>query len=107
LETAKFEGVRLDCATLEFVYRQNLERLMQRMIAAPTEASLRLLDRATDLLNDLPFSVNLWTVQNAYFRILENVQRDLRQRQDRGDETANAWLEPFRSLGRSLAVKVD
>jgi alpha-amylase/alpha-mannosidase (GH57 family) len=107
LETAKFEGVRLDCATLEFVYRQNLERRMQRMIAEPTEASLRLLDRAADLLNDLPFSVNLWTVQNGYFRILENVQRDLRQRQDRGDETASAWLERFRSLGRKLAVKVD
>ena len=35
LEAAKLEGVPLDTATLEFAYRHNLERLTERLIAAP------------------------------------------------------------------------
>jgi alpha-amylase/alpha-mannosidase (GH57 family) len=107
LETAKFEGVLLDTATLEFVYRQNLERLMRRLIAEPTDECLALLDRATDLLSDLPFRVNTWTVQNGYFRILENGYPNLRERQNRGDETAKAWLDRFKSLGRKFGVNVE
>jgi alpha-amylase/alpha-mannosidase (GH57 family) len=106
LETARFEGIRLDTATLEFVYRQNLERLVERMSAEPTETSLRLLDRAVDLLSYLPFSVNIWTVQNGYFRILNDGYAKLREREARGDKAAQAWLDAFRSLGRKLAVKV-
>jgi alpha-amylase/alpha-mannosidase (GH57 family) len=107
LETARFEGVRMDTATLEFAFRQNLERLIERLIADPTGSALCLLDSATSLLSDLPFSVDLWKVQNGYFRILENGYASLREQQGQGEEGAKTWLDTFRSLGRKLAVKVD
>jgi hypothetical protein len=50
--------------------------------------------------------VDLWEIQNAYYRLLENLYPDLRQQKDLGSGTAAAWLESFEALGRTLAVKI-
>jgi hypothetical protein len=80
---------------------------MARLIEEPNEETLQILDRATALLSDLPFSVDLWKVQNGYFRILNNGYEKLQEHQERGDEGAQPWLDRFKSLGHKLAVKVD
>ncbi|MGE5820653.1 MAG: glycoside hydrolase, partial [Deltaproteobacteria bacterium] len=106
LEAAKFEGVRLDTATLEFAYRHNLQRLTERFVADPSEERLRLLSNAASLLDDLPFSVNLWTVQNGYYQALQTVHPTMVERCGRGDEPAQAWVNSFKELGHRLAVNV-
>jgi len=106
LEAAKFEGVRLDSATLEFAYRQNIERLIERFVADPTEVCLSLLGNAVSLLDDLPFSVNLWKVQNSYYQVLQTVYPKMVERSARGDEPAQAWIDSFRKLGHKLVVRV-
>jgi len=106
LETARLEGVTIDSATLEFTYRRNLERMVKRLVIHPTQVELKQLNIAADLIQALPFSVDLWEIQNAYYRLLENLYPDLRRQKDLGSGTAAAWLESFEALGRTLAVKI-
>ncbi len=106
LETARLEGVALDGATLEFTYRRNLERMATQLLRHPNENELKKLNAAAALIEKLPFQVELWTIQNAYYRLLENVYPELRRRKDLGSSTAAAWVESFEALGRKLAVQV-
>jgi hypothetical protein len=105
-ETARYEGVALDSATLEFAFRQNLERIAKRLVVHPTEAELRQLNTAIDLIEKLPFSVELWTIQNVYYGLLKNILPKMRAEMERGDKSAQAWVQGFEALGRKLAVKV-
>jgi alpha-amylase/alpha-mannosidase (GH57 family) len=106
LETAKLEGVSLDVATLEFALRKNLERMAERFVADPAVDLLQQLDRAASLLRDLPFNVDLWKVQNAYYRLLEESYPNMQQRSEQGDEPAQAWTHAFRAVGKKLGIKV-
>jgi alpha-amylase/alpha-mannosidase (GH57 family) len=106
LETARLEGVALDTATLEFAYRQNLERMAERLVANPTLDSLQRLDSAARLIPALPFLADLWKIQNNYYRLLKEVYPNVRRREEQGDETVQDWLNTFEALGQKLAVKV-
>jgi alpha-amylase/alpha-mannosidase (GH57 family) len=106
LEKAKLEGVGLDAATLEFTYRRALERMGQRLLAEPAESSLRRLDSAASLIHALPFRVDLWTIQNACYRVLENTYPEMRRHKELGDRAVLAWVSLFEALGRKIAVKV-
>jgi len=105
-ETAKVEGVALDGPTLEFAFRRNLERMAKRLVVHPAETELRQLNTAVDLIQRLPFSVELWAIQNAYYRLMENVYPDMRRQRNLGSNTAADWVESFEALGRKLAVKI-
>jgi hypothetical protein len=106
LETAMLEGVAVDAATLEFAYRQNLERLVDRLMTDPAEVPLRQLDTAASVIEFLPFTVDLWKIQNAYYGLLDSVYANVRRRKDSGDELAKAWSDRFEALGRKLGVKI-
>jgi alpha-amylase/alpha-mannosidase (GH57 family) len=107
LEAAKLEGVPLDTATLEFTYRHKLERLTERLIVNPTVDLLQQLDSAAGLIRALPFRVDLWKIQNSYYRLLENIYPNMQRQKEQGDRAAQAWLSAFKALGRKLAVKVS
>ena len=107
LEAAKLEGVPLDTATLEFAYRRKLERLTERLIVNPTVDLLQQLDSAASLIRALPFRVDLWKIQNSYYRLLENIYPNMQRQKEQGDRAAQAWLSAFKALGRKLAVKVS
>jgi hypothetical protein len=106
LETAKLEGVALDHATLEFAYRHNLERMMEQFTANPVVNLAQQVDRAASLIHVLPFRVDLWKIQNAYYFLLQNSHPSMHRQKDRGDRIARAWVECFEALGKKLAVKV-
>jgi hypothetical protein len=106
LQTAKVEGVALDTATLEFAFRHTIERLAERLAAEPTGLpALQNLDAAASLLPGLPFGVDLWKIQNIYYRILRNEYVAARKMKDAGDESAKAWVDGFEALGQKLEVK--
>ncbi len=107
LEAAKLEGVPLDTATLEFAYRHKLEGLTERLIVNPTVDLLQQLDSAASLIGALPFRVDLWKIQNSYYRLLENIYPNMQRQKEQGDRAAQAWLNAFKALGRKLAVKVS
>ncbi len=106
LETAWLEGVSVDAATLEFTYRHNLERLGERLASNPAENQLEQLDTAASIIQILPFTVDLWKVQNSYYRLLENIYPKMQRQKELGDQAARDWLSVFEALGRKLAVRV-
>jgi hypothetical protein len=106
LDTARLEGVSLDTATLEFAYRHNLERMAERLLANPTEIPLKRLANAASLIGALPFGVDLWKIQNIYYRILETVYPKIVRQKSRGHESAQQWVDRFEALGRKLTVRV-
>jgi hypothetical protein len=106
LETTTLEGVAIDAATLEFAFRHNLERLAERLAADPTGPALKQLQNASSLIQSLPFAVDLWTVQNIYYALLNNLFPRMRQAQARGNAAAKLWSESFSALGRQLGIRV-
>jgi alpha-amylase/alpha-mannosidase (GH57 family) len=106
LETTSLEGAALDAATLEFAFRRNLERMAGRLAADPSEARLAQLQTAASVLPALPFSVDLWRVQNTYYALLQELFPKMREAEARGDAVAKAWVESFSALGRQLGIKV-
>jgi alpha-amylase/alpha-mannosidase (GH57 family) len=105
-EAAKREGIPLDDAGLEFACRRALEALSAQFLAAADLPALVQLHDVASLLPRLPFSVNLWKVQNDYYALLKTVYLGKRQSADAGDEPARSWAVLFEDLGRLLGVRV-
>jgi hypothetical protein len=105
IETAKVEGVTLDSAPLEYTFRRALERMGARLAAEPTLPNLEALAAAANLLETLPFAVNLWRVQNAFYGILKRTDTALPK--EAGDPAAGRWQRAFEDLGQKLGVKVS
>jgi hypothetical protein len=105
LEETKGEGVTLDAATLEFSIRKRLERMASALSADPTNrAKLQELGSAVALLKALPFQVNLWTVQNICYDMIQSTYGEIRNRAAKGDETAQNWVNHFISVAEGLSL---
>jgi alpha-amylase/alpha-mannosidase (GH57 family) len=105
---AKFEGVSLDHQTLEYKFRRNIERLAERFLAEPAELlHLRRLKTASELAQRLPFSIDLWKVQNMYYRALKSAYRKMCGEAAPGDGASQSWCKTFRELGSELRVRVE
>jgi alpha-amylase/alpha-mannosidase (GH57 family) len=106
-ETAKIEGVSLDTATLEFAYRQTLERAAAKLAAEPSISMLQPLHDTADLLQHLPFAVNLWKIQNIFYDLLRREYSAQIEEQEVGNKTARNWVTCFEDLGRILGIKIS
>ncbi|HXG31383.1 MAG TPA: DUF3536 domain-containing protein [Thermodesulfobacteriota bacterium] len=107
LEEARLEGITLDTDTLEYSLRGNIERMASGFLANPADLSLfEKLEAAINLLPSLPFTVNLWKVQNYYFEMLKSVYPRFREKAEDGDENAKIWVDRFHSLGDKLYIRV-
>ena len=106
LESAKIAGVTLETPTLEFAYRQNLERLANYLKRTPTASVLKELRDATALLVKLPFPVDLWRVQNIFYTLMQSTYPQMQKRQLEGEQTAQEWVTVFEDLAQNLAIKL-
>jgi alpha-amylase/alpha-mannosidase (GH57 family) len=106
LESAKIAAVTLDAPTLEFAYRQNLERLANCLTQTPTASLLRKFRDATGLLVKMPFAVDLWRVQNIFYVLMQVVYPEMKTRQMEGEQTAQEWITIFEDLAQKLAIKL-
>ncbi len=95
LNSAKSEGIGLDTATLEFAYRQNLERLADSLAKTPSASALGKLREATGLLVRLPFAVDLWRVQNIFYVLMQSAYPKMQKLKAEGDQTAQEWVTYF------------
>jgi hypothetical protein len=91
---------------LEFAYRQTLEALAENLVAQPTLESLRALKLAMNALESLPFSVNLWKVQNDYYKIFQIVYPTKLRAMKSGDNVSAEWIKIFAELGGRLHIKI-
>jgi alpha-amylase/alpha-mannosidase (GH57 family) len=106
VQAAKLEGLALDTATLEFVYRNHLERLAEKLGSPPALATLRQLNQTLSLIPLLPFWVNLWKIQNIYYRLSKSFYPKLRARSQQDNANGAAALACFEELGAKLGVQL-
>jgi NTP pyrophosphatase (non-canonical NTP hydrolase) len=105
LRQVKSSGSRLHAVTLEFAFRRTVERAAQRFQINPENLDrLRAFEKAVEIGVLLPFEVNLWSAQNIYFEVMENISGRYAERAAAGDEQARSWLAAASSLGTKLSI---
>ena len=107
LEEAKNVGVTLHEDGLGLSVEHAVERLADRLRSSPSDLRrVEELEAVVDLTRQLPFEVDFWKVQNAYYRLLRQLLPGRRREAEGGFEDARRWVERFLSLGEKLKVKV-
>jgi hypothetical protein len=106
LAAAAAESIALDSATLEFTYRKTLERIAEAFAQEPQLAQLDRLNRAAETLALLPFTVNLWKVQNYFYQTVQRCSDPDRQALAWDDGDKNEWNRCLKEAGEKLAVRV-
>ncbi len=59
-----------------------------------------------DLSRMLPFEVNLWSSQNLYWEMLQNVYPEYVTLAGLGEPEAVEWVQQFRQLGENLWIQL-
>jgi len=99
--------VTLDGPGLAFALQSSLVNLAARFAARPNELELlQELTGAIGLADSLPFEVDLWRVQNIYFRLGEEHVSPVRVAAARGDRQARRWMACIAVLGSLLRVRI-
>jgi alpha-amylase/alpha-mannosidase (GH57 family) len=107
LEEAHLFHIEIDSETLEFALRQTLQRLAIAFSQEPANLE-RLIHLAAvvELAKNLPFEVNLWTVQNICYTLLHRVYPEQKWLAQQGNPESQVWLEHFQSLIRKLDLAI-
>ena len=106
LEEMRKWKVSLDAAAHGLSASRQARRLLEELEKQPR--SQETLDQAIEtleLLRSLPASLNLWEAQNSYFRISQQLYREVAEQAESGDTEAADWIERFRQLGDLLGVR--
>jgi len=73
-----------------------------------TPEDLPLLERIETMfriLSAIPLELDLWKTQNTYFSISRQLNGEMRESAERGDQTAKKWVEHFNNLQDYLYVR--
>jgi hypothetical protein len=97
LEEAARYDIPLDAPKLSFALQQTLERLAAQFEEHIDESTLQRLESGIELAGRLPFTVNLWRVQNAYYRALQT-------REDTDVSLPELWKDRVSRLGEQLSI---
>ncbi|MGH9608584.1 MAG: DUF3536 domain-containing protein, partial [Bryobacteraceae bacterium] len=107
LREAQLSGIALEKTTLEFLLRRNVDGLSRRFAADPSNIDkLNGLQAALKLVKQMPFAVNLWSVQNDVYAIQEGLFQRTRRKAQRGDEKAQFWVNQYLVLSDLLSIRV-
>ncbi len=72
LEEAARERIPLDAETLEYLFRQRLERFAREFAKRPEDPDrIETLRRGVELARRFPFPIRIWSVQNAFWSALQ------------------------------------
>ena len=108
LEEAGGAGIRLHEEGVGLAVEQSVERLAEALRAAPGDlGKLEALERMVALARTLPFEVDFWKVQNAYYRMMRESLPESRRACETGREDACRYVERFLALGERLSVRVE
>ena len=108
LEDGRKAQLTLDAMALQSPINRGLTRLATRFAATPSEITcLQILTDTMQLVRTLPFEVDLWEVQNVFYRLGNTAYPTFRHSAEQGDEHARLWVHYFRVLGDLLSVCVE
>jgi alpha-amylase/alpha-mannosidase (GH57 family) len=90
---------------LEFNFRRTLEREAAFLEEEPTDLQkLMNMDRLMEIALSLPFTLNLWMMQNTFFRMATTAYAELGMEDM---EYHTLWDKAFRSLGEKLNFNLE
>jgi len=95
--------VNLDTEELAYALKSHLDRMSDQVVKDPHDMNgLKHFADAADLVQHVPFSVNLWKPQNTYHRMLAGTFPEMQRCAGQGNDQAKAWVETFLVLGEKL-----
>lgn len=99
--------ISIDFTDIEFTARHGIERLMDALYKNPSDVLLlHEVRKAIDALNSMPFEINLWYVQNIYYKLAKTVYKEYRVKAKFGDTDAAAWTDEFKNIGQGLFFNI-
>jgi alpha-amylase/alpha-mannosidase (GH57 family) len=106
LEEARLAGATPDAAALGLLLAANIERLAEELLGQPDDLSLLTrLNKAANLVQTLPFKVNLWKTQNICYKILHAHCPQLQEKAALGDQNAREWLCHYTVLAENFLLR--
>ncbi len=106
LREAETLDVKLHAGELSYALERTVERMARQLADKPGNLGLlQNLEAVIDLTHTLPFEVDLWKVQNIYYKLLNTVYPMLRGDAAHGDEDSRRWVERFEVLGEKLRMR--
>lgn len=103
LETAKRESIELDAAGLSYTLKKRFDEMAGELLVNPREQTIERFTAALAVVKSLPFEVDLWRLQNAYYYLLETIYPEMSRRED---EASRSWSRGFAALGELLGMMV-
>jgi alpha-amylase/alpha-mannosidase (GH57 family) len=119
LEQARLVGVGIDSPAVQRAVKEIAHRMVERLDATPVGADdFAEIEAALDVVQMMPFRVDLWEVQNAFFGFIERSeqflkrsetflqhQEDLLAAAAKREGEVYAWKQRLGSLGAKLGVR--
>jgi alpha-amylase/alpha-mannosidase (GH57 family) len=94
-------------ADLSFVIKTRLEKEILSLAEHPDDLErIQMLEQVTALVVPLPLGLNLWKVQNTYWKLMQDLLPAYMDRAEGGDEFARDWVRMFLALGQRLKFAV-
>jgi len=107
LREAELAGIALDAGTLEYTLRRTLEREAEAFQKKPHRRELlQQLLKGVELVEMLPFDVNVRMLQNKCYKVAQHTYPDLSGKADQGDGFCIDWVDRFQNLCRRLNLKL-
>ena len=108
LQEAKAVDIDLDASTLEFVLRRRIEAMAEVIVANVADLRpIARLQKAVHLARSLPFSVNIWWVQNLCHERITRGYNEFLLNAKAGDKDAQAWISQVTELSEELCFSVS
>ncbi len=108
LQEAKAVRIDLDASTLEFALRSRMEAMAEVVVANVGDLqAIARLEKAVHLAGSLPFSVNIWWVQNVCHERITRAHSEFLSKATAGDASAQAWILQASELSRELRFSVS
>lgn len=99
--------VAVEFLGLEFKVRHKAEEIMNKFCGNISDISLLLeTQKVIESLRSLPIEVNLWHMQNIYFKIAKTKYREFLSKEKSGDKDAARWVEVFKQIGHNLFFNI-
>ncbi|MBU4148955.1 MAG: DUF3536 domain-containing protein [Candidatus Omnitrophica bacterium] len=107
VDEVKKSDFDIDKTTLSFVAANKINSLMEKFSKTPEESSLiEDLVNIFNTLKPLALTINFWKAQNTFFSVGKRLYPEMKEKMDKGEESAEKWITNFDDLGDYLKIRM-